>query len=62
MAHRRRFRFGVQVSNAASGEEWAAIARKAEDLGYSSLFMAVIAGGGLAIILLLGDNKPAATK
>jgi hypothetical protein len=26
------------------------------------LFMAVIAGGGLAIILLLGDNKPAATK
>ncbi|MEJ5253734.1 MAG: TIGR03621 family F420-dependent LLM class oxidoreductase [Acidimicrobiales bacterium] len=39
MAHDRRFRFGVQLANAASGEEWVALARKAEDLGYSTLFL-----------------------
>lgn len=33
------FRFGVQVANAASGREWAEFARKAEDLGYSTLSM-----------------------
>ena len=39
MPHDRRFRFGVQVARAASGPEWAAMARKVEDLGYSTLFM-----------------------
>lgn len=39
MPHDRRFRFGVQLHNAASGEEWAAKARRAEELGYSSVFM-----------------------
>ena len=39
MPHDRRFRFGVQVASAASGPEWAAMARKVEDLGYSTLFM-----------------------
>jgi probable F420-dependent oxidoreductase len=39
MAHPRKFRFGVQVSTATSGDAWAALARKAEDLGYSTLFM-----------------------
>jgi len=33
------FRFAVQVSNAASGASWRALARKTEDLGYSTLFM-----------------------
>ncbi|MHB8671005.1 MAG: TIGR03621 family F420-dependent LLM class oxidoreductase [Acidimicrobiales bacterium] len=33
----RPFRFAAQVSNAPSGEEWAALARKVEDLGYSTL-------------------------
>jgi probable F420-dependent oxidoreductase len=33
------FRFAVQVSNAESGAAWRALARKAEDLGYSTLFM-----------------------
>ncbi|HEY7949174.1 MAG TPA: TIGR03621 family F420-dependent LLM class oxidoreductase [Acidimicrobiales bacterium] len=33
------FRFAVQVSNAASGAAWRALARKVEDLGYSTLFM-----------------------
>ena len=39
MAHPRKFRFGVQASNAASGADWAVLARKAEDLGFSSLFL-----------------------
>jgi probable F420-dependent oxidoreductase len=33
------FRFAVQVSNAASGPAWRGLARKTEDLGYSTLFM-----------------------
>jgi probable F420-dependent oxidoreductase len=39
MPHARRFRFGVQLSNAASAGDWADLARKAEDLGYSTLFL-----------------------
>ncbi len=39
MAHDRRFRFGVQISTATSADEWSALARRAEDLGYSSVFM-----------------------
>lgn len=33
------FRFGVQASNAASGTEWRELARKVEDLGFSTLFI-----------------------
>lgn len=33
------FRFAVQVSNAESGAAWRALARKTEELGYSTLFM-----------------------
>ena len=39
MAPSRRFRFGVQLSRADTGAEWAELARKAEDLGYSTLFV-----------------------
>jgi alkanesulfonate monooxygenase SsuD/methylene tetrahydromethanopterin reductase-like flavin-dependent oxidoreductase (luciferase family) len=39
MTHPRRFRFGVQTSTASSGEEWAELARKAEDLGYATMFL-----------------------
>lgn len=39
MAHQRPFRFGVQLSQADTGAEWAELARKAEDLGYSTLFV-----------------------
>ena len=35
----KKFRFGIQSSNAASREEWADKARKIEDLGYSTLFI-----------------------
>ncbi len=39
MAHPRRFRFGVQLSTAPSAEEWTALARRAEELGYATLVM-----------------------
>lgn len=39
MAHPRTFRFGIQLHTARSADDWAAQARKAEDLGYSTLFM-----------------------
>lgn len=39
MAHPRPFRFGVQLSTAPDGPAWTALARQAEDLGYSTLFM-----------------------
>jgi probable F420-dependent oxidoreductase len=39
MAHARRFRFGIQLSSAASAGDWVELARKAEDLGYSTLFL-----------------------
>jgi probable F420-dependent oxidoreductase len=34
------FRFAVQATNAASGREWRDTVNKAEDLGYSTLFLA----------------------
>ena len=37
MAIDRRFRFGVQVAFAGTGHEWAAKARRVEELGYSTL-------------------------
>lgn len=39
MAHDRKFRFGIQLSKGTSAQDWAAQARKAEDLGYSVLAM-----------------------
>lgn len=39
MAHPRKFRFGIQLHTAPSGQAWRELARKAEDLGYSSLFL-----------------------
>jgi probable F420-dependent oxidoreductase len=36
----RPFRFAIQATSAASGAEWREIARKTEDLGYSTLFHA----------------------
>ncbi|MBV8087123.1 MAG: TIGR03621 family F420-dependent LLM class oxidoreductase [Chloroflexi bacterium] len=46
----RRFRFGLVASNAGSLPEWQDIARKAEDLGYSTLFIADHFGAQLAPI------------
>lgn len=39
MAHARPFRFGVQLAAAPDARAWTALARQAEDLGYSTLFM-----------------------
>ena len=39
MAHPRKFRFGVQLATAEDGPSWAALARRAEELGYSTLHM-----------------------
>jgi probable F420-dependent oxidoreductase len=39
MSHPRRFRFGIQLHTAPDGAAWADLARKAEDLGYSTLFL-----------------------
>ena len=39
MAHPRKFRFGVQLVNAGSHPSWSDTARKAEELGYSTLFL-----------------------
>lgn len=39
MAHPRPFRFGVQLSSAPDAAAWTGLARQAEDLGFSTLFM-----------------------
>jgi probable F420-dependent oxidoreductase len=39
MAHARPFRFGIQLHTAVSGEEWADLARRVEDLGFDSLLL-----------------------
>ena len=39
MAHDRKFRFGVQISQTGNANEWRDRARKIEDLGFSTLFM-----------------------
>jgi probable F420-dependent oxidoreductase len=39
MTKQRPFRFGVSVHQAASREEWIAVARRAESLGYSTLLV-----------------------
>ncbi len=39
MPHDRRFRFGIQLNTASDGASWAALARKTEDLGYSTLVL-----------------------
>ncbi len=62
MAHPRRFRFGVQAHTAASGEEWAALARKVEDLGYSTLFVPDHFGDQLAPVPALMAAADATTE
>jgi probable F420-dependent oxidoreductase len=39
VAHDRRFRFGIQLSAAPDAASWSALARKSEDLGYSTLLV-----------------------
>jgi probable F420-dependent oxidoreductase len=62
MAHPRRFRFGIQLSTAPSGGDWAALARQAEDLGYSTLFMPDHFGDQLAPVPALMAAADATTE
>lgn len=39
MTNPRRFRFGVQVSHTSDGPSWTALAQRAEELGYATLFI-----------------------
>lgn len=61
MAHPRKFRFGVQIATATSAEEWATIARRAEELGYSSVFMPDHFGDQLAPVPALMAAADATT-
>ena len=62
MAHARPFRFGVQLSTAPSGAAWATLARRAEDLGYSSLFLPDHFGGQLAPVPAMQAAADATTS
>lgn len=61
MAHPRKFRFGIQLATATSGADWAAQAKKAEDLGYSTLFMPDHFGDQLAPVPALMAAADATT-
>ncbi len=61
MPHPRRFRFGVQAATATSGAEWAGIARRAEELGYATLFMPDHFGDQLAPVPALMAAADATT-
>ncbi len=61
MPHPRRFRFGVQAAAAASGPEWAATARRAEELGYDTLSMPDHFGDQLAPVPALMAAAAATT-
>lgn len=50
MSSRRAFRFGVVAAQAASGAAWGALARRVEELGFSTLLMPDTMGSALAPI------------
>jgi probable F420-dependent oxidoreductase len=62
MAHDRRFRFGIQLSSASSGADWATQARRAEELGYDTLFMPDHFGDQLAPVPALMAVADATTE
>ncbi len=57
----RPFRFGVVAAQARSGEEWAATARRAEDLGFSTLLVPDTLGPTLSPIVALAHAAGATT-
>jgi probable F420-dependent oxidoreductase len=62
MAHPRRFRFGIQLSTAPDGPSWADQARRAEDLGYDTLFLPDHFGDQLAPVPALMAAADATTE
>ncbi|HEV7723390.1 MAG TPA: TIGR03621 family F420-dependent LLM class oxidoreductase [Iamia sp.] len=61
MAHPRPFRFGVQLSSAPDAATWAGLARQAEDLGFSTLFMPDHFGDQLSPVVALQAAADATT-
>jgi len=61
MSHPRPFRFGLMAAKAATGADWIATARKAEDLGYSALLMPDHYGDQLGVIPALTAAAAATT-
>src|ERR671919_180827 len=61
-SHARPFRFGVQLSRADTGAEWAELARKAEDIGYSTLFVPDHFGDQLSPVVALTAAADATTE
>ena len=55
------FRFGIQQGSAGSGESWAALARRAESIGYDMLVMPDHLGGQLSPIAALAAAAAATT-
>lgn len=62
MAHDRRFRFGIQLHVPAGGTSWPESARKAEDLGYSTLHLPDHFGNQLAPIPAMMSAADATTR
>lgn len=61
MPQPRPFRFGIQASTAADGPSWIALARRVEDLGFSTLFMPDHFGPQLAPVPALAAAAAATT-
>ncbi|MCB1030294.1 MAG: TIGR03621 family F420-dependent LLM class oxidoreductase [Acidimicrobiales bacterium] len=61
MAHPRRFRFGIQMATAPTGERWAELARRCEDLGFDSLVLPDHFGDQLAPIAAMTAAAAATT-
>jgi alkanesulfonate monooxygenase SsuD/methylene tetrahydromethanopterin reductase-like flavin-dependent oxidoreductase (luciferase family) len=49
--HPRKFRFGVQLTNALDARQWTDEVRKIEDLGFSSVFLPDHFGDQLAPVV-----------
>ncbi len=62
MAHPRPFRFGLMAAKASSSTEWTETAKKAEDLGYSSLLMPDHFGDQLGVIPALAAAAAVTTE
>src|SRR6188474_689935 len=62
MSTTRPFRFGVQLSQGQSRDDWVGHARKVEDLGYSTLFMPDHFGDQLAPVPAMMAAADATTE
>ncbi len=58
----RPFRFGVYAFSAPSGEAWAAFARRAEELGYDTLYVPDHLSGQISPIAALSAAAAVTTR